>query len=342
MNRINKLGLRKARTVLTFSLTIVLVEMASVLRAQTTVFSNPVGIQSGSGTAAALTVDSLGSQPAVVDLFANGNADEIRFFADTPTGTFQRSYFNSQGAFYTNSWMVISGSYTPQGSSSPTILPPTNDPFMLGILSDVPGPALVIRSNDNNQQWAAAGISDSQGNYRLAIQADGSMRFAGTGLYDASGPGTPFAETNFDTNLYRAGAGELRTDSDFSAQNYSVNLLNNSGASVASGTVLSVSGTADDAFTVSTTDSDPEIAGIALTTIGANALGPIVTHGIVSVSVVAPVVRGALLVSAGNGSARALQATETPAPGAIIGKAVMMSTVPSGSVQQINAMINIL
>ncbi len=56
-----------------------------------------------------------------------------------------RTYINETGAIYTNAWMVISGALTDYVSPTPGDLHPTGDTFMLGIWSDVLGPALVIR-----------------------------------------------------------------------------------------------------------------------------------------------------------------------------------------------------
>jgi hypothetical protein len=306
-----------------------------------TYFPNQVVIQSSALPESALTVNRVGAQPSALDSFTNGQGDHIRFFGATPQGPFLRSYFNDQGAFYSNAWMVISGTLS-SGSTTPADLLPTNDSFMLALWSDVPGPAFVVRPNTNSHPDALAGFMDNFGAYRLAILADGSLTFAAPGANtNAYANGAPFSATTFDTTLHRVGPGQLRTEGNFAARNVAVALTNGSLNSVSAGTVLSVSPTTDDAFVVSKLDSDSGVAGIALATIGSGASGPVVTHGIIGVAVIAPVVRGAVLVSAGNGSARSLAPSEVPPPGAIIGKALMQTSVAPGNSQVIDVLVSV-
>jgi hypothetical protein len=306
-----------------------------------TYFPDQVVIQSSAPPQSALTVDRLGLQPSAIDLFTNGGGDQIRFFGDTSQGPFLRSYFNDQGAFYSNAWMVISGTLS-SGSTTPVDLHPTNDSFMLGLWSDVPGPTFVVRPNTNSHPDAVAGFMDNYGAYRLAILADGSFTFAAPGTNaNAHANGAPFSATTFDTTLRRVGPGQLRTDGNFAARNVAVALTNGSLTSVPAGTVLGVAPNTDDAFVVSMLDSDSGVAGIALAAIGSGASGPVVTHGIIGVAVIAPVVRGAVLVSAGNGLARSLAPSEVPPPGAIIGKALMQTSVAPGNSQVIDVLVNV-
>jgi hypothetical protein len=309
---------------------------------QTTAFAGPVTVQSAEPPQAALTAERVGSQAAVLDLFPDAGGDTIRLFGSSE-GNFLRSYFNADGAFYTNAWMVVSGSYSP-GTLTPQDLHPTNDSFMVGVWADVPGPAVILRPNETSQPDADLTTMDAFGYYRMAVTADGSLEFAGTGSNqtNASLMGTPFASTIFDTVLHRVGPGQLRTEGNFAAKNYATPLLNNSGDVINSGTVLSVSTQVDDAFTISLTDADVSVIGIALTKISANAVGPVVTHGLINVAVVAPVTRGSLLVSAGNGVARAVRSGEVPPPGAIIGKALMSSGGEPGTLQAINVLVQIM
>jgi hypothetical protein len=307
-----------------------------------TKFPSQVTIQSDVQPQAALTVNRLGLQPSALDLFTNGQGDQTRFFGATSIGPFLRSYFNDQGAFYSNAWMVISGTLS-SGSATPLDLEPTADSFMLGLWADVPGPAFVVRPNTNSRPDPLAGFMDTYGAYRLAILADGSLSFAGAGTNtNAFANGAPFAATTFDTSLHRIGPGQLRTEGNFSARNYAVSLRNGSQSIISAGLVVSVSPNTNDAIVLSAQDSDSAVAGIALTGIAAGASGLIVTHGIVGVAVIAPVSRGAILVSAGNGLARPLGNSELPPPGAVIGKALMLTSVASGSSQVIDVLVNVM
>jgi hypothetical protein len=295
-----------------------------------------------SSPASAITASGEGAQESVLDLHSNGT-DQIRFFSPTPEGDFLRSYFNNQGALYTNAWMVISGELGGKDSLVPGDLPPTEDSFMLGVWSDVPGPAVVVRPTGNVPSDAPFTTMDLFGDYRFVIQEDGSLQFAGSGpSTNGNGFGAPYSATVFDTTLHRVGPGQLRTEGDFGAENYAVALWNASGNSVVAGTVLGISSNVDDAFTISDIDSDSTVAGIALSAINSNVKGPVVTHGVVGVQVIAPVSRGSVLVSFGRGAARALQPGEVPPAGAIIGKALMQSNVPAGSSQVIDVLVNVM
>jgi hypothetical protein len=306
-----------------------------------TYFPDQVVIQSSAPPQSALTVNRLGLQPSAIDSFTSGEGDHIRFFGAASQGPFLRSYFNDQGAFYSNAWMVISGTLS-SGSTTPVDLHPTNDSFMLALWSDVPGPAFVVRPNTNSPPDALAGFMDTYGVYRLAILADGSLTFAGPGTNtNAFGNAAPFNATTFDTTLHRVGPGQLRTEGNFAARNVAVALTNSSLNSVSAGRVVSVSPKTDDAFVASMQDSDSGVAGITLAPISSGASGPIVTHGIVGVAVIAPVVRGAVLVSAGNGLARSLATSEVPPPGAIIGKALARTSVAAGNSQVIDVLVNV-
>lgn len=113
------------------------------------------------------------------------------------------SYINSQGAWYTNAWMVISGH--PEVSADAdgvyNLTHPTSDSFMLGIYGDVLGPQIVTRGGTGASQFAA--IDDDSGNFIFELRHDGVLAF-----------GDSATRAGLDATLYRDGVAVLRTNSD--------------------------------------------------------------------------------------------------------------------------------
>ncbi len=269
---------------------------------------------------AALEVDVDLGQPSAVDLYSHGLGDHLRFFSPDPTkGDVLRTYINNAGAFYTNSWMVISGALSDYTIAAPTVLHPTDDSFMLGIWSDVDGPALVVRPSLTDGE-ATIATTDAGGNYRLAILPDGSLVF--------SGPvSNQFDGSSWDTVLHRVAPGQLQTDGNFSAAKLtdtpsSITLLNNSSVAVTSGTVLVIDTSQDLAFVPSQSPADTKVIGIANQTIAAGAIGPVITRGVVQVQVKGPVARGDLLTTSNVMGVAQSTGGSFRTPGAIIGKAL--------------------
>lgn len=302
-------------------------------------FDGPVSIQGAPVPQAALQVDRAPNQPAVVDLFSHGNGgDHMRFFSPDPLkGDVLRTYINETGAIYTNAWMVISGALTDYTSPTPGDLHPTGDSFMLGIWSDVLGPALVVRPTMSSNPDPTLATMDGAGNYRLAVMPDGSLVFAGVGS-------NRFATAPWDTVLHRVGSGQLRTDGNFSAAGLSdtpslITLLNNSQVSITSGAVLIIDTTADRAFVPSRSSGDTKVVGIADQTIAAGASGMVLTRGIARVNVLGPVARGDLLITSNTaGYAQSTPLSKASRPGSIIGKALSPTTK---SADQIDVMVTL-
>ena len=107
-------------------------------------------------------------------------------------------------------------------------------------------------------------------------------------------------------------------------------------AAYAPGTVLSFGG--DNEVTVSATDADPLIVGVVSTNPAYTMNSGLTGDHVVSVAltgrvpclVQGPVTRGAMMVSAGNGRARA---ESNPAMGTVIGKAVESFTDGNGTIE---------
>jgi len=285
---------------------------------------------------AALEVDQAASQPSVVDSYSHGLAAHMRFFSPDPTkGDVLRTYINQSGALYSNAWVVISGAISDYTIAAPQVLHPTDDSFMLGIWSDVDGPALVVRPSLTDGE-ATLATMDAGGNYRLAVLPDGSLVFFGPGS-------NQFASSSWDTVLHRVGPGQLQTDGNFSAAGLTdtpslVTLLNNSLAVVTPGTVVVIDSSQDRAFAPSQSRADSKVIGIANQTIAPGASGLVLTRGIARINVVGPVARGDLLTtSSTTGFAQSADGLASR-PGSIIGKAL---TATTNSFDQIDVLVTL-
>jgi hypothetical protein len=108
---------------------------------------------------------------------------------------------NSQGAWLSNAWMVISGTAPGSPNAAGIYEPqqPSSDQFMLGIWSDIVGPALVTRTNPTSTPGYNYQAHDRNGNYVFSVEEDGTLKWGAT---DRAGMGT---------SLYRSAVATLRT-----------------------------------------------------------------------------------------------------------------------------------
>lgn len=129
---------------------------------------------------------------------------------EKPLLTFQnpqgqvRAMFSSEGQYYTNGFMTISGGFKASlldnGLFSIANYGAMNlEPNMLEISSDVGGPAMMIRSSSDAGSYIFAGL-DVAKNYRLIIANDGGFHWGAT------------TKAALDTDLYRSNVSELKTD----------------------------------------------------------------------------------------------------------------------------------
>jgi hypothetical protein len=153
----------------------------------TTAAPSALTIQKGTGTSSGL------------DIRLDGTGKGLRLFANGET--LARTYFNDAGMLYTNGWMVISGTYHGQGDGY-VIDHPSPDPSMLQVWSDVAGPAAQLRNSTAPGGYLLSGL-DQDAHHVFSIEGSGSLRWGAT------------TRAGMDTNLYRTGAGALRTDGSF-------------------------------------------------------------------------------------------------------------------------------
>ena len=118
-------------------------------------------------------------------------------------------YINNGGHVNVCTSLTVSGTTSNQGSDiNMRVIPPSGDPFMLGVWSDVPGPAVISRTNSlGGPPFVAA---DRDGVYTTRIEEYGtiSLKPQVTDAATLSGYGRVFAK---DDGLYwRAPSGAVR------------------------------------------------------------------------------------------------------------------------------------
>jgi hypothetical protein len=145
-----------------------------------------------------VTIDQRGVQAVALDIRLDGKRRALRFF--TPEQQEPRAYFNESGQFYTNGWVTISGKMSGAGDGY-NIDPPTLDPAMLSVWSDVIGPAIAVRTaNTDDPGSYIFQAYDRTGNYRFSIEQNGGLRWGAKKRAD------------MDANLYRNAPRMLKTD----------------------------------------------------------------------------------------------------------------------------------
>ena len=135
----------------------------------------------------------VGSESAL-DIHLDVSGDAMRFYrVSLPDPV---TYFNDGGAFYSRLWAVISGSSTGTGGDF-NISHPSNEPFMLALWSDIPGPTLQARASQSPGSYNFSGL-DSAGNSTFSIEEFGALQW-GTSTRAA-----------MDVGLARSAAGALK------------------------------------------------------------------------------------------------------------------------------------
>ena len=207
------------------------------VKSRTTALSTALHIEKAAGASAGL--DLYAGNPAVGQGGPNAAGASLRIFSQNSDRGHQNATFfiNSEGAFYTHRWGVISGTTAGEGETW-QIVHPSNDNSMLGIWCDTDGPALQIRDSPQAPAWPLD-ILDGLGNHVFSVESDGGLRW---------GISTRPA---MDTALYRdsdnqGGWLSLRTDGHFRMANnaqFLMNLANGNAAGVLnldSGNVLNI------------------------------------------------------------------------------------------------------
>jgi hypothetical protein len=87
------------------------------------------------------------------------------------------TYFNNNGAYYSDAWMVISGRHedTPDDSGHYRPKHPCSGNFMFALWSDVDGPTAVLRGNNLPGSYPLCVIDDTTGKESARISNDGVL-----------------------------------------------------------------------------------------------------------------------------------------------------------------------
>jgi len=133
---------------------------------------------------------------------SSGGGERSTILFENPDGAL-RAMFNSEGQYYTNGWMTISGTFhsTRNAMGEISIVsghPHQGTPYMFGIYSDIQGPAAMVRGSGYGDSHLLMGI-DGQNNVRLGIEEDGTLRW---------GPGPERSDLDVRLERYVTGSGD--------------------------------------------------------------------------------------------------------------------------------------
>ena len=144
-------------------------------------------------------IDQPKGAASALDIYPTGGKS-VRFFSWEPKQRGPRTYFNDVGMFYTQGWVTISGTMKGDGDDY-RIEPPSLDPSMLYVWSDVIGPAIEVRTanTDDRGSYLFQGL-DRTGNYVFSVEQKGELRWGAA------------SRAAMDTNLYRCAVNTLKTD----------------------------------------------------------------------------------------------------------------------------------
>jgi hypothetical protein len=152
------------------------------------------------GRFSTVRIDKQKSDASALDIYLGGNGKAVRFFTWEQEQRGPRTYFNDVGMLYTQGWVTISGTMKGDGEDY-SIEPPTQDPSMLAIWSDVIGPAIQARTaNTADVGSYIFQALDRNANYTFSIEQNGGLRWGAA------------SRKEMDTNLYRGASRTLKTD----------------------------------------------------------------------------------------------------------------------------------
>lgn len=183
-------------------------------------FTAPQSITVGAGLVG-LSVTAADHSMIDVTKSVSSNHFMMRFFTPTaPGGWNPQSYINDNAAWHTNAWVIVSGHPTGSGDTyhimgvkgTPSV-PEGPDPSMIAVWSDINGPAIQVQGSTGktNGSFLFGGV-DYAGNYTFSIEEDGQLWWGHSTTMDSTGH-----RPVLDTNLYRASAGNLKTDHNFTS-----------------------------------------------------------------------------------------------------------------------------
>jgi hypothetical protein len=142
-----------------------------------------------SGKAAAVAPSFLvDATDRAIDITATIDRATLRIYRYNPAALPPKwhtgAIFNSQGAYHTNAWVTISGHMldVADGEGNYYPQPPTPDPFMLGVWSDIEGGALKVRTNTDSAIDRAVDVLSAAGLHSFSVLGSGEHRW-GTGTF---------------------------------------------------------------------------------------------------------------------------------------------------------------
>jgi probable HAF family extracellular repeat protein len=151
----------------------------------------------GSGT---LTVNKGAGSSSTLDLLETDTTGNIlRILQPTDqTHLTPTIYVNNGGGLYARSWLVVSGTTNGGTGDGYSIVPPSNDPLMIGVWADV-GTGLQVRTANAAGAYNYSNL-DRHGDYTMSVEEDGSLKWGAT------------TRAAMDTGLSRNSAGILEVN----------------------------------------------------------------------------------------------------------------------------------
>lgn len=114
-----------------------------------------------------------------IDATSGGSGQFLRLWQNIGGTMSCATYFAASGLLATRTGVLISGAFspnTPVPGQAQSISQPSNDPNMLGVVSDVFGPAIQVKSNyPGNIGGYSYSALDGTGLYRFSIESSGTI-----------------------------------------------------------------------------------------------------------------------------------------------------------------------
>jgi hypothetical protein len=115
------------------------------------------------------STSSFGTVPIILTA-TDATTDIMRFYRNNQTTTPLGARIGANGQYETNAWVTVSGTLN--------ITPPSAEPYMIGVVSDVGGPAVVIRDSGVFNSSILKGL-DQNGVPVFGVATNGTMNAGG-------------------------------------------------------------------------------------------------------------------------------------------------------------------
>lgn len=140
----------------------------SLLDAANTYNSATLNVSKGAGSSSTLDLSEADYKGKILRVLQPTDQAHL-----TPT-----IYVDNGAGLYLRSWLTISGTTNGLSGDGYNIVPPSNDPLMIGVWADV-GTGVQVRTANASGAYNYSNL-DRHGNYTMSIEEDGSFRWGTT------------------------------------------------------------------------------------------------------------------------------------------------------------------